>query len=224
MNEFDAGESTPTVYLQVVQNNGGASPGEPATGIDHTDFTSIRTLRLRGTTQGIGTLATHTNADDSHSAGSVKEVDPTNAPGLVRVDIPSTAVATGSPFVLVLPKMTGNLHASPVVCPIRDLKVRGDAAVASSRAAESVIPVYVNDGSATSTAFILASDIASYTLSASDDRYNDRFVVLFTSGSLRGEHAKITDYNGTTKQVTVEAGLSAAPSNGDKAVLVFRAT
>lgn len=43
--------------------------------------------------------------------------------------------------------------------------------------------------------------------------------VVFISGTLAGQRASISDYNGTTKELTISA-LTQAPSNGDNAVIV----
>jgi hypothetical protein len=64
----------------------------------------------------------------------------------------------------------------------------------------------VDDASATTTAFV--SDLTE----ATDDHYIGRHVI-FTSGALLGQASAITDYDGTTKTLTVEA-LTEAPANG----------
>jgi hypothetical protein len=48
--------------------------------------------------------------------------------------------------------------------------------------------------------------------------WKDRTIVMF-SGALKGQAARITGYNGATKELTVE-GLTSAPSPGDTAVIV----
>ena len=48
---------------------------------------------------------------------------------------------------------------------------------------------------------------------ATDDHYNGR-IITFTSGVLAGQQREITDYNGTTKTITV-AAMTDAPSNTD---------
>lgn len=50
-----------------------------------------------------------------------------------------------------------------------------------------------------------------------DDHYNGR-TITFTSGALDGQSASITDYNGTTKTLTVST-LTEAPSNTDAFVI-----
>ena len=53
---------------------------------------------------------------------------------------------------------------------------------------------------------------------ATDDHYNGG-VVIFTSGALAGQRSDISDYNGTTKQLTVTA-LTEAPASGVSFVIV----
>lgn len=53
---------------------------------------------------------------------------------------------------------------------------------------------------------------------AQDDIYIGR-VVIFTSGNARGEATEITDYNGTTKELTVTA-LANAPAAADTFVII----
>jgi hypothetical protein len=52
---------------------------------------------------------------------------------------------------------------------------------------------------------------------ATDDHYNGR-VITFTSGALLGQSTNITDYNGTTKALTVTA-LTEAPADTDAFVI-----
>jgi hypothetical protein len=52
---------------------------------------------------------------------------------------------------------------------------------------------------------------------ATDDHYNGR-VITFTSGALAGQSSSISDYNGTTKTLTVVA-LTEAPAENDEFVI-----
>jgi hypothetical protein len=44
--------------------------------------------------------------------------------------------------------------------------------------------------------------------------------IVFTSGTLRGQVREIASYNGTTKALTLAVALTAAPTAGDKFVLI----
>ncbi len=66
----------------------------------------------------------------------------------------------------------------------------------------------VNDAGATDTQFVTTLT------SASDDFYNNG-VLVFTSGANAGQARRITDYVGSSKQVTVSPALASAPGNAD---------
>lgn len=53
---------------------------------------------------------------------------------------------------------------------------------------------------------------------ATNDHYNGR-VIAFVTGALAGQLASITDYNGTSKDLTVSA-LTEAPANGDTFIII----
>ena len=69
------------------------------------------------------------------------------------------------------------------------------------------IETAVNDASASTTSFV--TDLTE----ATDDHYIGRSII-FTSGALDGQATTITDYNGTTKALTVTA-LTEAPVDND---------
>ena len=76
----------------------------------------------------------------------------------------------------------------------------------------SVESANVNDASATTTSFV--TDLTETT----DDHYIG-LTIKFTTGNLAGQGTDITDYNGTTKAVTVTA-LTEAPANGDDFIIL----
>lgn len=81
-------------------------------------------------------------------------------------------------------------------------------AVALSNLYGGTTDATVNDASATDTSFI-----GSAGLSSVDDFYNNQLIV-FTDGALAGQTRIISDYNGTTKTITLTAALTSAPANG----------
>lgn len=85
------------------------------------------------------------------------------------------------------------------------------AADTLERMAEGGVPLIIGTGSTTS---VIETDLTE----ATNDHYNGR-TLTFTSGALAGQAAEITDYNGSTKQLTVST-LTEAPANGDTAVIV----
>ena len=87
----------------------------------------------------------------------------------------------------------------------------------SSTAADNLeggaIALVLNTCAAGSTTTSIVTNLTE----ATDDHYNGRALV-FTSGALVGQGTSITDYNGTTKTLTVVA-LSEAPANTDLFVI-----
>lgn len=65
----------------------------------------------------------------------------------------------------------------------------------------------VNDASATTTNFVTALT------ETTDDYYNQK-VITFIDGNLSGQSRVISDYNGTTKTITVDEAFTEAPANG----------
>lgn len=76
----------------------------------------------------------------------------------------------------------------------------------------SVVATAVNDASATTTVWI--TDLTE----ATDDHFNGRSIVFIT-GNLAGQATDITDYNGTTKAITVTA-VTEAPADNDRFIIV----
>jgi hypothetical protein len=86
-----------------------------------------------------------------------------------------------------------------------------DAADNLSASARAIVRLTIGTGSTTTN---VVSDLTE----ATDEHYNGR-ILLFYSGALAGQATDITDYNGTTNDLTVTA-LTEAPANGDLAVIV----
>lgn len=78
-----------------------------------------------------------------------------------------------------------------------------------------MVPSAVNDASATTTSFV--TDLTETT----DDHYNDLFLV-FTDGALQGQSRKISDYNGTSKTITLATALTDAPADNDPFIIIGR--
>lgn len=72
-----------------------------------------------------------------------------------------------------------------------------------------------NDPDPTATAF------ETNLTEATNDHYNGAFVV-FTSGALLGQSRKISDYDGTSKVLTVAAAFTEAPTAGDTFLILGR--
>lgn len=92
-------------------------------------------------------------------------------------------------------------------------RVFGSANAASNlqQGANGMVPVTVGNGGTTTT-------VPTNLTSAVSGFYAGRTLVFIT-GALAGQAVAISGYNGATKQLTVTA-LTAAPSNGDTALIV----
>jgi hypothetical protein len=82
------------------------------------------------------------------------------------------------------------------------------AATNAARGFQGLVLATAVTGTLTATAFTTSLT------EATNDHYNGR-TLTFTSGNLAGQMTTITDYNGTTKVVTVTA-MTEAPANGDQ--------
>ena len=71
----------------------------------------------------------------------------------------------------------------------------------------------VNDASASTTTFVTALS------NATDDFYRNA-VLTFTSGALDGQSRRVSDYNGSTKAITLDPALTSAPANSDAFTIV----
>lgn len=93
-------------------------------------------------------------------------------------------------------------------------QIAGNATSATNLSASTLglVSTAVNDASATTTSFV--TDLTE----ATNDHYNGR-IIIFTSGALANQATDITDYNGSTKAVTVTA-LTEAPADNDTFVIV----
>jgi hypothetical protein len=71
----------------------------------------------------------------------------------------------------------------------------------------------INDSSATTTSFVTA-------LTEPTTSYYSNKIMVFIDGHLSGQARIITNYNGTTKTITLEEPLTSAPSDGDQFLIL----
>lgn len=71
----------------------------------------------------------------------------------------------------------------------------------------------IDDTSATTTSFVT-------NLTESTTSYYSNKIMVFISGSLSGQARIITNYNGTTKAITLEEALTSAPADGDEFLIL----
>jgi hypothetical protein len=75
------------------------------------------------------------------------------------------------------------------------------------------IEASIDDTSATTTSFVT-------NLTESTTSFYSNKIMVFISGSLSGQARIITNYNGTTKAITLEEALTSAPADGDEFLIL----
>ncbi len=95
--QINANSTSVSVYFNIVQDNDGANPGEPDTGLLFSDIETggSASYMRQGAARVDFTLVTLASASSAYSVGGFIEVDATNMPGVYRCDIPNAAVASG---------------------------------------------------------------------------------------------------------------------------------
>ena len=148
--------------------------------------------------------------------------------GMYRVTLTTSHTDTAGPLMIVaqisgarpvvhefmvLPATTYDMMVSGTALPANMTQLVGNSTAATLMVfgALGLKNFTVGSGSTTTT---VETDLTE----ATNDHWNGRSIV-FISGSLAGQAATISDYNGTTKAITV-AALTSAPIAGDIAVIV----
>lgn len=124
-----------------------------------------------------------------------------------------TARPLAMDFMVVPAQVYDSLIAYTAQLGVDVIAVSGDSTAADNLEAglEGVVTGTVSTGSTTT---VVTTGLSETT----DDHYNGR-VIVFRSGNLAGQAAAISDYNGSTKALTVST-LTEAPGNGDTFVIV----
>jgi len=138
----------------------------------------------------------------------------TNTLGLLSVYVVDTAARPVRADFMVVPAVPYDSLVGGTDTLEVDVKaVSGDETAADNleAAAEAIV-------ASTCTTSSTTTSVLTNLTEATDDHYNGRTIV-FRTGNLAGQAATITDYNGTTKGITV-AAMTEAPSNGDAFVIV----
>lgn len=189
------GTVTGTVVANITQLKGTAIAG--------TQGTAVVNLVADQSGATIGTVATLTGI----ASANLIQVKGTAAPGTqgtldVRVQGAIGTVST----VLTATTALGTMSANVVA-------INGSA-TAAARWAQAAFAV-VNG---TSTGTLDGTGFDTNLTATMDDHFNDRAVV-FISGELQFQAARISDYNGTTKRV-VTTTMTTAPAAGDVFIIV----
>ena len=175
-------------------------------------------------------------------AGSVSEVDATNAPGMYSVAL-TAAENTGSMISLVGKTSTADTTVNPIswtnissmaaisgstsaadnlesalgssviTANIKEVNGSTDGASFLALGAATMIEVTCDSGSTTSVI------VGSGSISAVDDFYSER-TMLFVTGDNANSARAITDYVGSTKKFTCSPALTSSPAASDKFIIV----
>lgn len=115
-------------------------------------------------------------------------------------------------FMVIPADVYDSLVAGTDKLPVDVAEISGDATAADALEAglEGLVTGVVQTGSSVTV-------VNTNLTEATDDHYNGR-TITFRSGVLAGQSADITDYNGTSKALTVPT-LTDAPGNGDTFVI-----
>ena len=135
-------------------------------------------------------------------SNSPSEVDSTNAPGVCKITL------TASECSCFLGTLAGKSSTADV--SIMPLTVSFEQ-----------VPVAAYVTGAVSDAGPSTTDFDTDLTEASDDHYNGG-VVVFTSGNLAGQARRISDYDGTAKNLTVTPALTEAPADSDTFIILGR--
>ena len=175
-------------------------------------------------------------------AGSISEVDATNAPGMYSVPL-TAAENTGSMISLVGKSSTAATTVNPVswtnisnvaaisasvtaadnlesaigtsiiTANVKQVNSSEDGAAFMALGAATMIEVTCDSGSTTSEI------VGSGSISTVDDFYNER-TLLFVTGDNANSARGIGNYTGSTKTFTVSPAFTSAAGSGDKFIIV----
>jgi len=194
--------------------------------VDETDgFTAETGLTLAAmddaelVKHGSGSVVDISGRTFTHVQGGQYALDLTTADtdtlGRARIFFRDAGVARplAMDFMVVPSQVYDSLIAYSAQLGVDVIAVSGDSTAADNLEAglEGVVTGTVSTGSTTT---VVTTGLSETT----DDHYNGR-VIVFRSGNLAGQAAAISDYNGSTKALTVST-LTEAPGNGDTFVIV----
>jgi hypothetical protein len=132
--------------------------------------------------------------DGGNFANSTNNPVATNITGIYKVDLTSTELDAGWVHIFISNAVMDDVHF-----------VLGMSGQPSG--------LVVADGSNTASTF--KTDLAEPT----NDHWKDT-MLLFVSGSLQGQVKKVSGFNATTDFVTLASALTAAPTAGDRFLLI----
>lgn len=221
-----------------------AATGDEATGLTITNF-DLQYTRS-GAAPAAKVDATALAATDSaHGDNQAIEIDATDQPGLYRVDWPDAAFAAGVREVILTVKcataFTEHLRVNLTPTPVDVRQLLGTAWLtpgtagtpdvnakqisASGPAADNLELMFAGPNFVAGNvddAGAAAGDFdGNGGLSSTDDFYND-CALVFTSGTLKGLVRRITDYVGSSRNLSFTTAFPSAPANSDTFIILGR--
>lgn len=159
------------------------------------------------------TFAAITSADGLYNL--TLDTSHTDTEGMFNVYIGDTSLCRPimHEFEVLAAAVYDSLIAGTDALQVDTIQISGDATAADNleEAANGIVPVVVSTSSTTTTVVTTLTE-------TTNDHYNGGTLVFLT-GALAGQRVSITDYNGSTKTLTVGT-MTEAPSNLDTAVIV----
>ena len=177
MSIVTAGSSDISLFFFIVEDVGGTNPGEPKTGLTHSDLDSAYFTRIRSTTTQITPLSTLAAANSSHSDGGFKEIDGTNRKGVYRFDPPDAPFVSGVNEVEVGLNIASaaNAIARPLKVSILDFDLRESTIVSLAGLLNRSLPGNHNQGSSVGLALQVLFSLEELLETGSGSGSNNRF-------------------------------------------------
>lgn len=225
--------------INIVQDSGGANPGEPKTGLTNTDVTSAFYAREAGTPTAI-TVVSLATVTTPHTDGGFIELDGTNMPGLYRFDLPDAVVAatdlvrhatvklilTGASNAIaeaalidLEPRLVGELSSPLGNDDVADAVWNGSVSGHNSIGTFGQIIGGAQVGTVSGAPPATTTVVKWSGPGTLDDLYNGS-IFLLRSGIGSAAASTVIDYNGATKTFTLDPPLPVAPGSGDTAYVI----
>lgn len=201
MRDILKGATDQSTVVRIVDSADGTPEEAVDTGSPSPTLWYRRELGAK-TTFNPATLAALTTA---HTDGGFKHI----SDGYYRVDVPDAAFATGADGVLI-----GGTSSGMVVIGAYHKLVEFDlSSTAAGNQRQGALGVVRSTCAAGSTTTVIQTNLTE----ATNDHYNGA-TLTFVGGALDGQRTSISDYDGSTKALTVVA-LTEAPANTDPFVI-----
>jgi len=163
-----------------------------------------------------GTITTVTNLTNAPTNGDLTATMKSSVTTAATAATPTAAAVTGN----VGGNVVGSVASVTAEVSADVVKISGDGTAADRlEAVLDAMPtgLVVDDNDPDPLATAFETNLTETT----NDHYNGAFLV-FSSGVLLGQSRKISDYDGTSKVITVAVAFTEAPAGGDAFLIVGR--